>query len=60
MRSVLNKPDSKYNIGDTVTLKSGLEGEVIGMAEYHWDWCYRVQIPNRKRTIYKEEKQLKK
>ena len=59
MESISGKKDSKYNVGDWVTIKSGLTGEVIGMAEYVWDWCYRIQFPNRKRTLYREEKTLK-
>ena len=58
MKSVLDKADSKYNIGDNVKTKSGLTGEVIGMAEYRWDWCYRLKFPNRKRTLYREEREL--
>jgi len=59
MISVAGKPNSKYELGDKVKTKSGLIGEVIGMAEYRWDWCYRLRVSNRKRTLYRDESQLK-
>lgn len=58
MISMLGKQGSRFQLGDKVKIKSGLVGEVIGMAEYRWDWCYRLKFPNKKRTLYKEERDL--
>jgi hypothetical protein len=51
---------SRFNIGDAVFTKSGLAGRIIGAAEYHSGWEYRIQIPGRSKTIYRKEAELEK
>lgn len=59
VKSVLGRTPSRYDLGDKVKTPSGLVGEIIGLAEYHWGWEYRIQVPGRKATMYRPQDLLK-
>lgn len=58
VKSVLGRSSSKFDLGDKVKTPSGLIGEIIGMAEYRWTWTYRIKVPGKAKTMYRDEKQL--
>lgn len=58
VRSVANGPSSKYDLGDKVKTPSGLVGEIIGLAEFQLGWQYRIKVPGKPQTMYRDEHRL--
>ena len=58
VRSVLGRSPSKFDLADKVKTPSGLVGEIIGLAEYRWTWTYRVRVPGKEKTMYRDEARL--
>lgn len=57
---IAGRPNSKFRIGSIVQTKSGIVGKVIGMAEYHSGYEYRIKVPGMRNTMYRKEADLRK
>jgi hypothetical protein len=50
---------STIPVGSIVRTKSGLQGEVIGTAEYkYFEPEVRIKIPGKKKTLYRKESEV--
>lgn len=51
--------EPRFALGECARTKSGLEGKVIGSAEFIWGWEHRLRVPGRKKTLTRKERDLR-
>ncbi len=51
--------EPRFKLGECVRTKTGLEGIVIGSAQFITGWEHRIRIEGRARTLTRKERELR-